>query len=217
LYEAISRVSGRRIIVDSSKNPLRAAALACTPGIDLRLVHLVRDGRAVVWSVKKIIPKDEQGGVQDALPPRPAWRTICYWTLVNMLSGWVKSSAPTTSVLIRYEDFVADPQETLSRIARLIDVDLTDVAQAAARGNSMQVGHTIAGNRLRMAGSVSLRPDWDWVRKLPPRDRRICWMMAGSLLRRYGYRRNVVGPGQDDENKGRAASPTAPETRRKAG
>ncbi len=187
LYEAISRVSGRRVVVDSSKNPLRAAVLLRTRGIDLRIVHLVRDGRAVAWSVKKSLPKDERGGVQNTLPSRPVWRTVCYWMLVNLLSGWVKTSASARSVRIRYEDFVSDPKEALGRIAQVIDVDLTDVARAAASGESMQVGHTIAGNRLRMAGSVRLQPDWQWMRKLPPRDRRICWAIAGWLLRRYGY------------------------------
>ena len=44
LFEAIKEVSGRPVIVDSSKNPVRATALAMVPSIDLRLIHLVRAG-----------------------------------------------------------------------------------------------------------------------------------------------------------------------------
>ena len=36
LYNSIRRVSGKRIIVDSSKNPARALALSLNPGLDVR-------------------------------------------------------------------------------------------------------------------------------------------------------------------------------------
>jgi hypothetical protein len=55
LYSAISRHSGARVIVDSSKGPVDAAVLGAVQGITPYYVHLVRDPRAVIhsWSRKK--------------------------------------------------------------------------------------------------------------------------------------------------------------------
>lgn len=49
-YAAISKVSGSRVIIDSSKVPSYAYTLANMPNIDLRVVHLVRDSRAAAYS-----------------------------------------------------------------------------------------------------------------------------------------------------------------------
>jgi hypothetical protein len=53
LYDSIRLCSGRRIVVDSSKSAKRALALGRVPGLQMRFVHLVRDPRAVVWSMVK--------------------------------------------------------------------------------------------------------------------------------------------------------------------
>ena len=55
LYAAMAAVTGARVIVASSKLPAYAHVLAATPGIDLRVVHLIRDprGAAHSWSSKK--------------------------------------------------------------------------------------------------------------------------------------------------------------------
>lgn len=196
LYRAIAAVSGRKVVVDSSKNPLRAAVLAHIPELDLRLVHLVRDGRAVAWSVKKPLSKNESGGVHQSLPGRPAWRTIGYWVAVNLLAEQVKRRAGVRSTLIRYEDFVADPRSTLDRIGACCGLDLRTVAADVLGGRPLPVGHTIAGNRLRMAGSVRLQPDWEWMEKLPAVDRSTCWRLAGRMLRYYGYEHHACPPQQ---------------------
>src|SRR5215218_3131887 len=47
-FESIRTVSGKPIIVDSTKSPVRAFAHSIVPGIDLYVVHLVRDGRGVI-------------------------------------------------------------------------------------------------------------------------------------------------------------------------
>ena len=60
---------------------------------------------------------------------------------------------------LRYEDFVADPKGALERIGSLIELDLTDVADAACSGKPMQAGHNIGGNRTKKSGIITLRPE----------------------------------------------------------
>jgi hypothetical protein len=97
-------------------------------------------------------------------------------------------------VRIRYEDFVSDPRITLGRIGECCGLNLNSVADDVLAGRSIPVGHTIAGNRLRMAGSVRLKPDWEWLEKLSAADRSLCWRIAGSLLKHYGYERDGCPP-----------------------
>src|ERR1022692_3637443 len=50
LYAAIIKVSGCELVVDSSKHPSLAHCLRWLPDVDLRVLHLVRDSRAVAYS-----------------------------------------------------------------------------------------------------------------------------------------------------------------------
>ncbi|MBC7815532.1 MAG: sulfotransferase [Planctomycetaceae bacterium] len=187
LYQAIAEVSGKSVVVDSSKHPLRGALLAHLQGIDLRLVHLVRDARAVTWSRKKALDADKKSGVQLAIKPRPAWYSVAYWAFVNVLSLIICLFRRRQSLRMRYEDFVAEPQAQLDRIGRVCGLDYSATAQALLTGESLKVEHPIAGNRMRMKGSVTLKPDWEWRERLPARDRAVCWLCAGWLLLAFGY------------------------------
>lgn len=189
LFEAIREVSGKPIIVDSSKGSVRAFALARISGIDLRLVHLIRDGRGVATSFKKDWRKDLEAGVTRDVKSRPVWRTAPRWILANLQAEWVCSVlGPDRSVRVRYEDLVTDPGEVLARIGRLVDVDLTEVAYAVSVGDAVEVGHNIAGNHLRMSERVRIRPDaGQWKNKLSVREQQQSGVLMGWLLRRYGY------------------------------
>jgi hypothetical protein len=91
---------------------------------------------------------------------------------------------------LRYEDFVADPKTALERIGSLIELDLTNIAEAASSGKPMQAGHNIGGNRTKKTGTITLRPDAaEWKIALSPTEQRLSWMLIGWLMRRYGYDR----------------------------
>lgn len=188
LYRAIREVSGRDIIVDSSKNPTRGYALARIPELELSFVQLVRDGRGVAWSLKKAYKKDVEAGVQHDIPPRPVARTAAFWSAVNVESEWVRRRVdPGRHLRVRYEDFVTDPRRELRRVGDVLGLDYEGVVDAVERGD-IAPAHTIAGNRLRMTGTIKLRLDEAWKEALPPRDLRVFWAIAGWLLRGYGYR-----------------------------
>ena len=66
-------------------------------------------------------------------------------------------------------------------------LDYEPVTRAIYSGEPLKVGHTIAGNRLRMAGSIRLHPDMEWVHKLSARDKSLVRTLAGWHMGRYGY------------------------------
>lgn len=187
LYQAIAHVSGKSVVVDSSKSPVRGALLEHMKGIDLRLVHLVRDARAVAWSRKKAFEADQKAGVQTAIKPRPVWYSVGYWAFINLLSMLVCWFRRKTSLRMRYEDFVSQPQSQMERLSRVVGLDYSASVKSLLAGEPIHVEHPIAGNRLRMKGSVTLKPDWDWIERLPARDRAVCWATGWWLLMAYGY------------------------------
>src|SRR5215208_6584257 len=190
-FEAIRAVSGKPVIVDSTMVPVRAFALAMIPGIDLYVVHLVRDGRGVITSHRKSFEKGLQAGIMWDHKGHPMWKTVVRWIVLNLATEWLCTQlGPKRTMCMRYEDFVADPKSALERIGSLIELDLTDVAEAASSGKPMEARHNIGGNRTKKSGTITLRPDSEeWRSALSPTEQRLSWMFMGWLMRRYGYDR----------------------------
>jgi Sulfotransferase family len=190
-FESIRAVSRKPIIVDSSKSPTRAFALGMTPGIDLYVVHLVRDGRGVIASLRKTFEKDIQAGIMWDHKGRSMWKSVAHWIVRNLATEWVCAQlGPKRTMRLRYEDFVADPKGALERIGFLLELDLTDVAEAATSGKPMQAGHNVGGNRTKKSGIITLRPDaQEWRTALSPTEQRLSWASMGWLMRLYGYKR----------------------------
>lgn len=194
LYQAIAEVSGRRVIVESSKNPLRARLLSLSGDLDVRLIHLVRDARGVAWSRMKALHKSRDSGVPREIRPRPITVSAAYWSLMNRYSEQVRHAFPERpSIRIHYEDLVGWPSDTLRAIGDLAGVDYTDVATRLAAGEPMNPGHVYAGNRVRTGGPIQLHHDCEWAENLTPRQQRIIWRMTAARMKRYGYP-HVVEP-----------------------
>ena len=190
-FESIRAVSGKPIIIDSTKSPVRAFAHSLVPGLDVYVVHLVRDGRGVITSRRKTFKKDVRAGIMWDHEGYPMWRTIVRWIGLNLAAEWVCTRlGPKKTMLLRYEDFVADPKGSLERIGSLIELDLADVADAASSGKPMQAGHNVGGNKTKKSGTITLRPDaQEWRTALSPAEQRLSWLLMGWLMRRYGYKR----------------------------
>lgn len=191
LYRSIAEVSGKSIIVDSSKTPGRALALSQIQGIDLSLLHLVRDGRGVAWSLQKSYAKDPARGIQRPLKGRTVSRSAFAWRVINTLTERAMARVPRDKRLtLRYEDLVTEPDEALHRIGQTVGVDMSGLSEAIKEGSEFSVGHTIAGNRIRMGGRLQLKADRAWEDQMPVRDRRIFWFVAGGKARKLGYPKN---------------------------
>jgi Sulfotransferase family len=190
-FESIRAVSGKPVIVDSTKAPSRAFALSMVPGIDLRVAHLVRDARGVMSSRRKTLRKDVEAGIEWTQESRPIWETAVVWVLFNLISEWVcVQVGADRAVRLRHEDLYEDTGGELDKIGLLTESDLRGVAAAASSGKTMQVGHNIGGNRMRKSESVTLKPDpQEWRSALSASEQRLSWALMGWLMRRYGYKR----------------------------
>jgi hypothetical protein len=188
VYGAIATVSGSPLVVDSSKTPHFALVARRAPGAELRIVHLVRDSRAVAhsWTRAKarLEPINGQAIMDRYRPSKSAYR----WMLDNALfDAFALAGIPR--LLVRYEALVDAPQEELGRIARFAGLDPSgDYPFLAGREASLGVHHTVAGNPNRLEqGRVELVRDDEWRGAMSARDRRTVAALTLPLLVRYGY------------------------------
>lgn len=188
LYRAIATVSGKRVVVDSSKLPTYAALLAGCPGIALDLVHLVRDPRAAAfsWQRKKELTDRAKPSFMEQ---RGVVKSALLWTAWN--AGLERAWRGQTSYLrVRYETFARHPGDTLDQIAR--EFGLTG-AQRLVDGEgrlNLPRNHTVAGNPARMnTGPTAVRVDNEWASAMPHRDMTTVAALTAPLLGRYGYPR----------------------------
>lgn len=184
---AVAERSGKRIIVDSSKSPARGRLyqFAAEEGIDVRYIHLIRDGRGFLWS-EMTLP----GGIPD---PHPEWRfqlpvLTMHWPMVNLLSTLLCGGPRHRQLLVRYEDFVADPAAVLRRVGAFIDEDMTSVIAALQKQEPIPIGHPVGGNRMRFGEPVRLKPDTAWKSGLKRGPQVLFWTVAGWAALAYGYR-----------------------------
>lgn len=188
LYAAVREVSGSRVIIDSSKDPSYAYLLANLPGVDLNVVHLVRDSRAVAysWLKKKIKHETRNGEGKVYMPRRGPAESAIGWMRANLLMEPLELCG-VKNLMVRYEDLLADPRRTLGGILSMLEEE-HDLPFLDGDAVELGVAHTLAGNPMRFQrGSVELRPDEEWRTGLSPADRGLVTAMTLPLLSKYGY------------------------------
>lgn len=189
VIKAVQTTSGKSLIVDASKLPGRAMALAMMPDIDLYIVHLVRDVRALVWARSKSWHRDLRCGIEGDVPAKSNPRVCFDWVKANLLSSRVRRQLPANrSICVRYEDFVTDSRSVLRRIGDMLQMEYDEIASALENGRPLERGHIASGNRMRM-NEVTLKPDFAWTDHLPNRSQALSWALTQFQLRRFGYQR----------------------------
>ncbi len=139
LYEALSRRTGRPVVVDSTKSIewlTEQSALVASRGAKTVLLFLGRDGRAVVSSGLRKYPE------QTATEHTEKW--------ISQMTGTEAFAAtfPGTVVRVRYEELVTRPEAILRHLADVLGVPF----DAAMLEPFESEQHPLGGN----AGTQSL-------------------------------------------------------------
>jgi hypothetical protein len=179
VYHAVAGVTGARVIVDTSKVPGEAALLPHLEGVTPYYVHLVRDPRATAHSWAR--PKQY-------IHPMAAWKSTAYWVGFDLASEAITRRHPERSLLLRYEDFIADPGPAVEAMLRLCG---SDPAANPLRDRTFELrgNHTVTGNpdRFQIGPTVIGERDDAWRSGLPARDRLAATVLSWPLRWRYGY------------------------------
>jgi hypothetical protein len=188
LYAAVREVSGATVIVDGSKTPMYANNLRQSEGIDMRLLHLVRDSRAVAysWQRKKLNPAIHWK--ETYFQPVPPARVALEWTAKNVLTELL-TPRQIPHMFLRYEQAVIDPVATVPRLAEFMSEHLPESAFEFLSGPEITLSahHTVTGNPDRFKSTITIRPDSEWRENMNPRQRAVVTLLTYPLLARYGY------------------------------
>jgi hypothetical protein len=182
-----AEATGANVVIDTSKRPLDAAVMAGLDGIDHYVLHVLRDPRAVAHSWRRA-KSFSVGDETRTMGTRRLPSTVRRWLASAIETEALRRHLPPQHWLrLRYEDFCAEPVESMDRVLSMMGVagrpPFEDVATVSLRPN-----HIVAGNPSRFTvGSVRIRVDEEWRTAMSRRDRLLVLGSTWPLLRRYGY------------------------------
>jgi Sulfotransferase family len=190
LYGAIAAQAGASCVVDASKSPVQALAL-WRSGIDIRVVHLVRDVRGFAHSLsKRDVGRPQALNEGDVMwskrPAKAAGRWVLHQAQVELLR-----SCGMSVTRVRYEQFVRDPRRTVEVALDALGLPHgpADLKHLGDGQVTLSPSHGIAGNPSRFRyGEVMLRADEAWREGMSRRDRVLVTAIGLPFLLRYGWR-----------------------------
>ena len=192
LVEALLARTGRSCVVDSSKNGLRLKYLLRNPALDVKVIRLIRDGRAVALTYT------DPARFADARDPRLRGggaggdRAGERLSLASAVREWRRSHEAAETILralppsrwieVRYEDLCRAPADALARVFSFMGVD-----PSATDLDFRRREHHVVGNGMRLDTSSEIRLDERWRAALTADDLAAFEKGAGALNRRLGY------------------------------
>lgn len=172
VLNASSKVSGKPIVVDSSKFAVPMKVLFMAIEDKLRVVYLVRDGRATVLSLMKRHSMSFE-------------RATHYWKRYNWNLQLMMRSLPSFQVmLINYERLCEEPHAELRKICTFIGCAKPVKSLELIK----QQSHSIGGNPMRFRlGEVTIARDDKWQSLISKSQLGLFDSIAGKMNRLLGY------------------------------
>lgn len=184
--DLLSRVSGRhRAIVDSSKTAWRQIAapflLRRQLGNEFVLIHVVRDPRAVCWSMmrRRIRTKSTK------TPALVCASAALGWLIANLACELFRWKFPAAYTRLSYEMLASSPEGVVRSL----------LAQEGLEYDPQLLGsndnrHQMFGNRMRRKNLrlSEVQPDMAWQKAMPRKYQTLAWRLSTPLGRRYSYR-----------------------------
>jgi hypothetical protein len=177
------------MLVDSSKSPAYLLALRHAPGLDVRVVHLVRDSRAVAHSRATPKANPQPSDPANRMPALRHRGSAAVWAREQaIIEALVRPRFPTLRVY--YEDLARAPESQLRRITSFATPEAPIPWEWPGTMTPAR-NHTVAGNAMRLDNRpLVIEPDARWMTEMAPRKRRQVTALTWPLLAAYGY----VGP-----------------------
>jgi len=188
LYDELARAHAKALGGEKTPGYVRHLPMLHRLFPQARFVHIIRDGRDVALSAFGWA-RDEKG------PGRiPLWKdepaaAAALWWRRNVQMGREDGDAlgPDLYRQIRYEDLVAQPEQSLRDLASFLGLPYEQ------RMAEFHVGKTRDGSQ-RSAKSAWLGPTRglrDWRTQMSARDAELFEAIAGDLLSALGYERST--------------------------
>jgi len=194
LATIVLALSDGRIFVDSSKLAHRLKFLLCIPEFNIKVIHLVRDGRAVALTYMN---QDEFGDSKDIFLRRGgmginAEATTAFLPMEKAADEWRRCLSSAEHVLVgldksqwievHYEDLCRDTEAVLRRLFTFLGL------KPGKRVKDFRsVEQHVIGNGMRLDSTDQVVLDERWRTVLTKDHLKTFDRVAGAMNRRYGY------------------------------
>lgn len=189
MFRNLASAGPSDIILDSSKSARdaveRPIALRAA-GLDVWVLHLLRDPRAVIQSYRT---NGRNWVLEGHKPSRTldTFRPILGWARANRRARALgQVFGPDRLMTLKFEEFLADPGNTLMRIGTFLDADFTWLASRVMRGDAFAAQHNVGGNRARFAAQT-ITPRRPPRARLPVLHEAAFRLAAQREARQFGY------------------------------
>ncbi len=177
LLSAIRDVSGKPVIVDSSKRHYRLKLLLKSGLFRVTIVHLIRDARAYAYS--SLVTARKNGESDTAY-----YKKILQWQKKNIGIKAIYGRHPRY-VQMRYEDLVRNHEAELERVMRLCDLTL-DTGRVF--DPSVNQSHEFSGNSGFISkGLDEIKLDTRYLESLSARQWLVSSTLVAPCLTLFGY------------------------------
>jgi len=171
LYNHVNDLLNTEIVVDSSKNYLKAMSLYKLNPEGVKIILLSRDGRGVFYSGRK-----RGFSKKESLA---SWRKY-YSRAIPLLQMHVNGKDVLN---VSYESLAENPTEALKTICDFIGVEFED----GMLDPSLKVHHVTNGNNMRFK-KLAIKPDYSWKEGLSAQDKSYFESKAKRLNEKLGYK-----------------------------
>lgn len=190
-YQAVFKAAEKKHVSESSKNAggarMRPLLLKKVCGLDVKLIHLVRDPRGVYWSSLRGGNEAQELGLE----------TTRFFGGVRALMGWLLANIACfingmilgrkNYCIIRHEDIISNPGGELRRLGNFLDLDLTPVIEKIISGEALSAGHIVGGNRMARAGTIRIKANHSWKDGMSNWKQVGIWLVMWPLMKSFHY------------------------------
>lgn len=192
LISALQEMTGAELVIDSSKLALRLKYLLSNPGLEVKVIRLVRDGRAASltytdeWTFADAADPARRGGGTGTRRPAPRQNIVegaHEWRRSNESADALVARLPQSQWMrVRYEDLCLQPRDTLKSLCQFLGLD-----PALVTLDFRSKEQHVVGNGMRLDSTSEIRLDERWRTHLSLEHLQQFDRVAGRLNRQYGY------------------------------
>ncbi len=192
-YRIIDENVNHKILIDSSKIPTHAFILN-EIGINIYLVHLIRDSRAVTYSWQRKKKRPEIYWTNVYMSQYSIIKAIQDWMLKNLLIEYFKIKVKHHKT-ISYELFSQFPKTTIIKLIKWLKIDFSENKINFFKNEKIvflkRIIHTVSGNPIRFKkGKIEIKTDTEWMYNMPLLKKYMVSILTYPLLIYYKYRLN---------------------------
>lgn len=174
LYSSFAKTEGKTIWGDKTPGFFRCINTLATLYPKGRFIHIVRDGRDVFCSMRKMMPERND----------PTLMAIDWIYKTNKIEKAFHANKSILKITIRYEDLVADPFEVIQKVCIFLELDFEQTMLQFYQKSSNYIGSHHSAQIFNKVATTSCQR---WKKELLQSESRVFQFFALKTLKKFKY------------------------------